>query len=653
MTVSTSAPPGPETDVPEGPSVPMDAPPTWRRIVPWLGDAYSGAVLVAVWWYWAEYDGGLSIFAAANAGVVILIGLPFAVAEAARLPRSTRLALAVWGVGALASFAFATERSSWIDGLFAFGLAPLVGLATLRLWRRPWGPPVIVAVLLLSLGRYWYGAFLAWWGHLLNDDQGRWLALSWHNQSGMLMGVGSLVFAGIAISGRRIIAVAGALVAAACGAGVLLSGSRGALAATAVGAVVVAVAALLHRGPRRVLPAVAGVGAAGVAVVVLLLGMSGGYDDAGGASDPLTGREESASQNLMARAHHMLTGARMFLDRPLTGHGPGAYGVSGLEFTDADANLTTSAHNEYVEAFAEGGLLLGVPVAGLAVGALVLVAGTLRRLRGVAVGTRPDDLRVPVVVGATGAVVALVLHAAIDFDWSYPVLPALLAAALAILLAGRHDHVEQGGGIARGLVVIPIALALVLPVVGAFIVRAHEGGTDLDPAEYAVAGLPWDSDTAEVVALELLEDGHTDEAAIAVDRPLAWSPGDHGLRAVRVIVEHRAGAATPEQVVAAIERRGVPLYMRPIAAKALMDNGDTAAARGVLERALPTYASHVAWGVEQATGDAWLLLIELDGREHGCARARRTAEAAREDPVLANARAAAIAQFADVADTFC
>ncbi len=86
----------------------------------------------------------------------------------------------------------------------------------------------------------------------------------------------------------------------------------------------------------------------------------------------------------------MQAALRMFADRPLTGQGIGSYEVMALDFTDPDANLTSSAHDEYVEVLGEGGLAGGLPFLLLHVVAGVAVWRRLRRGLPVAAGEVPE-----------------------------------------------------------------------------------------------------------------------------------------------------------------------------------------------------------------------------------------------------------------------
>jgi hypothetical protein len=84
------------------------------------------------------------------------------------------------------------------------------------------------------------------------------------------------------------------------------------------------------------------------------------------------------------------------------------------------------AHDDYLQALAEGGLLLGLPF----LGACGAIAFGLLRVGRSRVHSRVVDVRTGVVVGA----IALMVHAAVDFDWTYPALFCLAAIVTALAL---------------------------------------------------------------------------------------------------------------------------------------------------------------------------------------------------------------------------
>lgn len=310
---------------------------------------------------------------------------------------------------------------------------------------------MFLALFMVAFGRYSFRSWMQWWGSTMLDTQPRWMPLSWHNQSGALMGAFAVLFLGVALTTRRIVGFGMVLLAGAAGAGVWLSSSRGALGFTAIAATAVLVVAL--RGDRtpgyvkRASLVAGGTAATAVAVVFALLSML-----PSGVETPLGSRAGTAAENAVARVNHIEAGVRMFIDRPVVGQGPGSYGVMALDFTDPDANLTTSAHNEYVEVLGEGGLVAGLPflLLHLAIGVLVW-----RRFRhGVAQSSGGHvDVRAGTTLGLVGVVVLIAGHSSFDFDWNFAVLPSLLAVGAAAISVRAHEIGKEGGDISHDEVV--------------------------------------------------------------------------------------------------------------------------------------------------------------------------------------------------------
>ena len=113
----------------------------------------------------------------------------------------------------------------------------------------------------------------------------------------------------------------------------------------------------------------------------------------------------------------------VFEHHPLAGVGYGGLVPAAAQVTPADWPRSPLSHNDYLQALAEGGLLLGLPFL-IACGAIGI---RLLRVSFVSVRRRSVDVRTGMCVGA----LALMAHAAIDFDWTYPAL-----FALAAILAG-------------------------------------------------------------------------------------------------------------------------------------------------------------------------------------------------------------------------
>jgi O-antigen ligase len=618
------------------------------RALPLAGDVVALSLLAGLFWYLERHDGGRTRSPLVFVAVVALLAAPVAVAEVRQLTPVVRGAVAAYGLGWLAALGFALDRSAWVMPSLILGLVPVVALAARRVWRRAWGPQAFLALLLVSFGVYTVRSWLQWWGSTMLDFQPLWLALSWRNQSGVLMGAFLLVGLGLALRARGIVRAAGLLVVAVSGAGAWLSSSRGALVFLA-GAVLVVLAvearsrrtadtAPVHRFVRRIgLPLLAGlVGAVAVTGLLLALLPSGVASPLGSRSTAV----DDASTNALLRLSHMRAAIGMFGEQPLTGMGPGSYRLMAQDHTPATANLTLSAHNEYAEVLGEGGVAGGLPFLVLHAGLAVLV---LRRVRdGV---PRPDgepdlDVRGAVELGVLGAATLVAAHASFDFDWLYPVLPGFVALGGAVLTAQPHGTrgrpaaavTDRVAGPLAGLACLPVLLLLALGFVAEQ--RAFDGGENLTQEEFLSVGVPWDTSTKASIAAELLQRGEVELAGQIVDEALTWSPGVEALRSLHARVAFAAGSLTAQELVDTLVPGRSRFLSHVAIADQLVDAGELELADEVLSTLLPQLEEHVAWGVTQTWLDAGLRHIALGADLHGCDRARQRAARVRDSQIL-------------------
>ncbi|MDX1622272.1 MAG: O-antigen ligase family protein, partial [Nitriliruptorales bacterium] len=558
---------------------------------------------------------------------------------ARRLPRWGLLVLAAWTVGLGVALGLATDRTNFVPNTLTYAIVPLVFLAASRIWRRRWGPALTLGLVLAAAGKYWQRSFLQWWGNALLDNDTRWLPLSWWNPSAVLMGMFGLLFLAFANLGRRVMAVAAGLASAALLAGVWLSASRGGLLAVVVGVVVVVAAAWRHRhrssrSGRAVVVATVGVLAGAVVVSLLLTGMT----ESGG--QPIAEREQRAATNALARLEHMKAAAGMFVDRPLLGHGPGSYREIAPEFTAPTANLTTEAHNQYIQVLAEGGIVFGVPFI-IAMGMLAWLAVRVVRVPSPAV-TYDDPVRRPAVVGAVGMVAVLLAHSAVDFDWAFPVLPVLGAVGAAILWVeagpeGFAAKAERTMGRRLAWVAVGAAgLALCVAAGLALAYSASGNAEEVSPEELAISPVPWDAPEHARFAFLLLRDDEVDAARIAVDRGLTWNPGHDRLRIADAAVEHAEGTRTTNELVSELDHPPGWLQGYVDVAEYLVATGELDAAQRVAQRGIEEMTLRHAWGHRSLVADSHMLLIHIAAEQGGCEAARVQADVARRAPLASD-----------------
>lgn len=382
---------------------------------------------------------------------------------------------------ALGGAALVARNDAGLSGpwlLIAFGATvPLYAIG--RAWRLPWWMHAVAAVLPLSLvlvvaahgygdgaaraTRYGYGALLAlavaswatttrrrlavglgvmalvadqyvtawfpWWGGQ-DPTKLMWGSFYWHNQFAIYLVIGTAIAAVLAVAGERTFVLLGLLVTFLAGAGVVASGSRASLILLGgVLLVAIAIGFAARRWSGLVRGLVLPVGVALAAVFMTSAVFFPGADTAGDATAGLEDRS-SAESSVTERLKFWGDALRLGAGSPLVGIGLQAFGRA-LQCV-RDTSLTSHPHNEYLLAWAEGGIVAALPVLAVLVGVVWLVVAALRRpldpevRRGIRWLPSGAELRDdPVRWGALLALVVAAGHAAFDFDWAYPALLAL------------------------------------------------------------------------------------------------------------------------------------------------------------------------------------------------------------------------------------
>jgi O-antigen ligase len=158
--------------------------------------------------------------------------------------------------------------------------------------------------------------------------------------------------------------------------------------------------------------------------------------------------------------------ARMFADHPTAGVGLGAYGAAFERykpvFEGRPQLRVEHAHNDYLEALAELGVVGALPLAIAALAVAIVLCRRWMRLR--------DPLRERVVFGCLGALIYIGLHSLTDFNLHVPANALTVAAIAGLGLAASRPEggrLETAGARARDL--FPhFALALAALAVIAF-----------------------------------------------------------------------------------------------------------------------------------------------------------------------------------------
>jgi tetratricopeptide (TPR) repeat protein len=248
---------------------------------------------------------------------------------------------------------------------------------------------------------------------------------------------------------------------------------------------------------------------------------------------------DDAHNPLVRRLDNWATGARVYLEFPVTGAGAGQYGLASLYHRSLAGNEAKHAHNLLIEALAETG---PVGFAGLC----LILAGFSRRVfllfgkksstAESATGDRRGpsepfdgggDIRTGLVAGGC----AVALHSMIDFDFSVAEVAAFFWIALAASIEAR-GHVESSydkpAGKRRAVRAIVAAAIVVIALFefyqarGAWLreraVNLAREGDWVGAGSYAGRALSWDGTSDEMYGLLARA-----AATTSADRPEAVS----------------------------------------------------------------------------------------------------------------------------------
>jgi len=415
---------------------------------------YAGplfALVATAWWLievtraWAGRDAPSVTVGAALLAVAVLLVRPDRV-----LPRT-----AVYLATAVSAAAFVvplTAPTGWTgapDGaLYACGAWLAVTVAAV-LVARPEATVLLVILVAASAPIEFMSGWLSWWGGK-DPTAAMQGTFYWHNPFAAFLVPGGLIGLALWIWRERVIALLGLVSFALATVGVVYSTSRASLAIFALGfALVVAVAAVDGRRWRALRQlAVAAVLAAGATFFV------GGPPFFPHRASPLAATQartagQSLSQNGGYRLDFWHQALGVFSRHPLTGGGYKSLVRESIGHVPAHSAVSPYAHNGYLQALGEGGLVLAIPfLLGIVVLAFlclrILVRGVIRRR------VAPETVVVAIAFGC------VLLHSGVDFDWTYAAdfaLAAVLAGlVLGYSLTGRAAPADAKPGRARAAV---------------------------------------------------------------------------------------------------------------------------------------------------------------------------------------------------------
>jgi|GEM_PF-1310751 len=487
---------------------------------------------------WVERHGaGLDGFWSVAPG--LLATLPLIVAcRAWRIPLLWLVVATALPVSIIATAVLAPGGWSGSERSAAYGYGALTFLAVAAFARTPARRLVAALTLALVILDQFAQSWLAWWG---SQDPSRMLAgsFNWHNQYGAFCAAGVVLCAALALLAepRRLRGVA-VFVAALLMTGLLGSASRASVAVAAAASAVALLLAVRAVGALRAATRAALLAVASLAVGVFLRSplffeqWSWPWAPLVGRSVAAAGSEsyQSVSGNGSARLGMWRAGLEIAGERPLTGSGLSTFGDASRWFIPLGGSRSVDPHNELVRAAAEGGLLGVVPVAAVVVLALVLCALWVRTW-----WARPAEAAAePAVVAGLLSAGVLIVHALVDFDWSYPSLVMAAGWSLAIAAAARTSPRPRRLVRSFPLVAAPL---LVVAVVAAGLGSA--AGEQWTTAAVGASG----TDATYENAQSLLREG--------------WSPArpDHRLPMLAVALAAARRAPAPQWTLAALRER--------------------------------------------------------------------------------------------------
>ncbi|HMC07049.1 MAG TPA: O-antigen ligase family protein [Solirubrobacterales bacterium] len=245
-----------------------------------------------------------------------------------------------------------------------------------------------------------------------------------------------------------------------------------------------------------------------------------------------------------ARSDIWASAWRAFESKPLTGIGPGTFGLWWARDSDS-ATVFKDAHSLYLETLAE----LGVP------GELALVA-TLGALLAAALRALTRVWREShawVVAGLVAAYFAFLVQAGVDWMWESTAVAAVAVGSVAIAAAASAERRQPRPALRWGRVAVVgiavIAGAIQIPgIVSTDRVRASAdalaSGFDEDAARLAsqaVSSEPWAADPYATRAFVELKSGELGRARIDVGRAIAREPTNWEHRQLLARIDIQAG----------------------------------------------------------------------------------------------------------------
>ncbi|HTW21838.1 MAG TPA: O-antigen ligase family protein [Mycobacteriales bacterium] len=296
---------------------------------------------------------------------------------------------------------------------------------------------LVVGGVLIELAESW----MAWWG---GTDASVPISgtFYWYDPFAAFMLAGTVIGLSYWLRRSGPLALFGLVGAALGSIGMVYSTSRAAIACFAVAIGCVAVGAVWGRG--RVGAKRLAIGAAVVGFAVWVIGGPPFFPHRSLPFAGTAGRAagQSLGQNGSYRLEFWREALTVFRRHPLVGGGYHSLASAAVGHVPPTWSLSPLAHNGYLQALSDGGLLLGVPfllaLAAISWYVVAALIGAVRR-RDFSTG----GFVVPLCLGA------LLVHSAVDFDWSYAADFEVVAILAGLVAAARWAAPADGSAAER------------------------------------------------------------------------------------------------------------------------------------------------------------------------------------------------------------
>ena len=425
--------------------------------------SHLSMVVALCWWglFLTYHSGGRDRWMLTLAIPVALVAL---VASRPWAFVSTRLLAVAAGVTVCVVGVCLFTPTHWYAGsqaaTYAYAAALLVAVRAYARTerRRTW-----ILGLVLASGVAQFGWAFAYWQRLGSPSAAMIGRFFWYNQFAAFELAPAVIGVGLAISAAVPLRLLAGVAAVLGSAGVVLSTSRASMALLGLGWLATGSLALLGssttRARVRVLLRFVLLGGLTAATLYLVTGPPF-FSHRASPLSATAGRAvgQPVTQNGIYRLDFWHQSLQVFWRHVPAGAGFGSFGRQS-RLIDPHHVHAQFVHNGYLQAFSDGGLLLGVPFALACGGALAVVARRCSRA-----AARQEYGAVA--FSAVG-VLLLAVHSGVDFDWSYPSLMAEIAALVGLVMAWAPGNAAPDGVRFRwrqGLCVVLAACSLVLAV---------------------------------------------------------------------------------------------------------------------------------------------------------------------------------------------